>query len=255
MHLALIFNHLDYLGARDKKGSGLGPPAFWSLSPPLSFFSLCSFFSSSCLLLIIAFFLVLSSPTHTFKNIREHHNNSYQVLVCSMIYSRFPVSLTSIELLLTSCSDGEMQGALKPLGTSWEGERRTSCDWPQWKSHLQWELVLPCPLSTHWLPFAVWQVIQAVSPSTFNYFQLLHDSLRKKKRSHFAVHPTRPECQESHPSMKNMKFKNVYPKQNISVWTQPKVSQQETPAFIVCLCFCVSNPLCFPTIQFEDFYT
>ena len=158
----------------------LGHPLFGTRLP-LSLSSLSALFFSSCLLLIIAFFLVLSSPTHTFKNIREHHNNSYQVLVCSMIYSRFPVSLTSIELLLMSCSDGEMQGALKPSGTSREGERRINCDRPQWTNHLQWGLVLPCPLSTHWLPFAVWQMIQAVSPSTFNYFQLLHMTFWDKR--------------------------------------------------------------------------
>lgn len=101
MHLALIFNHLEYLGARERKRSGLGRLALWNVSLPLSLsVSLYVF-----LVLISAFFFppllftlyrspfsctVSSSPTHTFRNITEHHNNSYQVPVCSMIYSRYP---------------------------------------------------------------------------------------------------------------------------------------------------------------------
>lgn len=44
MHLVLIFNNLDYLGARKRKGSGLGPPAHFSLS-----LSLCALWSIFCL--------------------------------------------------------------------------------------------------------------------------------------------------------------------------------------------------------------
>lgn len=103
MHLALIFNRLDYLSARPWKGSGLGPAAFWnpslllslSLSPslfllsPYFFFFLFSIFPSPSpffLLLVLA-----SSPTHMFSNIRGQNNNSCQVPVCIMIYSHFHV--------------------------------------------------------------------------------------------------------------------------------------------------------------------
>lgn len=102
----------------------------WSLSVFLSLFALFFFLlvcSSPC-------FLVLSSsPTLTFRNIREHHNNSYQVPVCSMIYSRILVSLTSVEVLLTACSDKErFPDAARSVTTG--RKREMSCDCPQRKS-------------------------------------------------------------------------------------------------------------------------
>lgn len=119
MHLALIFNRLDSFGARKRKRNGLGPFAFW-ISPLSSLFStpLLSFLFLFAFYRFISFLVLSRSPTHTFRNIREHHNNSYQVHVCSMIYSHLLASSTSIE-----DSEGEMKGALKSPGTSLEGER------------------------------------------------------------------------------------------------------------------------------------
>ena len=63
-----------------------------SLSISLSYSCLYSLFFFLVCSLSFFFFLVLSSsPTHTFRDITEHHNNSCQVPVCTMIYSRFPV--------------------------------------------------------------------------------------------------------------------------------------------------------------------
>lgn len=110
-------------------GTRLSLPMYVSVSVSLFFSFALSFFS--LFVFYRSLFLVLSSsssPTHTFRNIREHHNNSYQVPVCSMIYSRFPVKFGFYRGFARPCSDRKMQGTLEPPGVSLQGERGISCN-------------------------------------------------------------------------------------------------------------------------------
>lgn len=75
-------------------------------------------------LLFIVLLVLASSPTHIFRNIREHHNNSYQVPVCGMIYSHFRVKF----VFYKDCANT----LFRVPETASHVTSKNWCDCPQW---------------------------------------------------------------------------------------------------------------------------
>lgn len=101
----------------------------WAHSPCPSFRLLSSYLR----FIIPFFFLFFFSPHGPFLSHAhlETSDSSITILIRCFLYKSAAWfihtvlwSLTSIEPLLTPCSDGEMQDALKPLGISVKGKKR-----------------------------------------------------------------------------------------------------------------------------------